>query len=201
MSGAEPQPQVDPETNRKGLELDRKQTSTWRIGAILLGLQLILAAATLVIRVFSVINQVPGPLVSGHGYDGFSLGFAVALSVIDLAWLAFYWRRSFKLQSQTPLSSTVSQQDSLTSRQDNFPARRTFDFRDTLPKTLARMHAIIAWLICHTALIPFILLADRAEKTGVKSYPLILTALLIMGLIPVISMAWLDLYLTRKFSS
>lgn len=146
----------------EGQANNRKMTRHRQIGTILLVLQLILAAASLLVRTLASLNLIAGIIPAGRTISGVSMAFALALTVTDLIWLIFY-------------------------------------LRCKLPKTLARIHVIVAWLIYHTATLPFILLADRAEKIGVKSYSMILAALLVMGMIPILTIAWIDWLAVHKF--
>lgn len=65
-------------------------------------------------------------------------------------------------------------------------------------QTLLRLQPLIAWLIYHTAAVPLFLLTDRFQELSVTSWLLVQAALLLMGLVPVVSMVWLDYYLQKK---
>ncbi len=64
--------------------------------------------------------------------------------------------------------------------------------------TLLRIQPVIAWLIYHSAALPLFLLTDRFAKIPAGSWLMIQIALLVMGMIPVVSMLWLDRYLKRR---
>jgi hypothetical protein len=152
---------------------DQQKAGARRIGVILLTLQLAAASVTLILRAIKITQTTNG---NPEGIVIVSFGFATLIAVVDLIWLIFYLRVNHPIPQHAATRRMISQ-------------------------TLSRIQAIAAWLIYHTAALPFVFLVDRAREISVQTYLLIQLALLIMGLIPILSMILVDQFLNRKMIS
>jgi hypothetical protein len=131
----------------------------------LLAGQAILALITLVWGLLAWQNNPESPT---HVFV--SVGFSLAITLLDWAWFAkvAHWAGRLATGPDTT-------------------GYRPFD------QTLMRTQTLAASLIYHSAALPFLWLIKRAAiLLTARSYFLIQMALLLMGLIPVLSIAYLD---------
>jgi bacteriorhodopsin len=180
----------------KGQYPDRQTTGSRRAALILLAMMLSGATVTLILRAIKMTQIAHGANATNTMV---SLGFAVLIAAVDLIWLIYY-RRVNPFAQQYTAGSDNQPIKHETIAQANSEKSQVHPKAGSKTKTLSRIHAIVAWLIYHTAALPFIFLADRARGISVHTYLLVQLALLIMGLIPIVSMIWLDQFMNQKLN-
>lgn len=176
-------PPLDPAAGQSPADANsgNQMNSRLRTGLILIGLQLAAAIVTLIIRIIKTTHE-------SSGLAGASLGIAAVITVIDLIWMIFLLDQKRKLVNGfSNVTEKINSAQSISGQSTT----------KTAVLTLTRVQAIVAWLIYHTAAIPFLLLVERVNEISLLSFALVHGALLVMGLIPILTMIWLDRFLSN----